>query len=400
MINQPFSLIDSRFTAILAATLAQSLGAWGMFVYTAGASAIATDLGISATYIGYQIGLAYFAATLCTLISGSITRRKGAVQVLALAMALLAVGASVTTLWQLVGMFIGSVIMGIGFGLIPASTSQLLIAVTEENKRALIFSIKQAGIPIGGVMSALTTPYFAEVWGWRAAGYAVSLSCLGIFLFLILNRQRWVVEEHTNAPISLNPLLPLLAVRSTRRLRALVNMSLFYVGIQIVWMTFLSPFFVEDLKLSLVEAGYFLAIAQFTGIAGRIFWGWLSDRLQDNFTAMVLLGWVMTACCGAAYFLSADTSFVLLALLCFLIGFSAISWNGVFHAALIEVSPPGETVQVVAGMAFYVYIAMFVWPSLFALLIEWSGSYSIPIASLVLVTLAGVNFAWQAKTRR
>ena len=50
-----------------------------MFVYTAGATAIARDLSVSATYIGYQISIAYFAATLCTLFSGGITRRLGAV---------------------------------------------------------------------------------------------------------------------------------------------------------------------------------------------------------------------------------------------------------------------------------------------------------------------------------
>ena len=89
-----------------------------------------------------------------------------------------------------------------------------------------------------------------------------------------------------------------------------------------------------------------------------------------------------------------------MAVFCFLIGFSAVSWNGVFHAALIEVSPSGETVQAIAGMAFYVYIAMFVWPALFAFLIEKSGSYVFPLLCLILFALAGVYFSWLAKRRR
>ena len=76
-----------------------------MFVYTSGATAIARDLSVSATYIGYQISIAYFAATLCTLFSGGITRRLGAVSCLAVAMTCVAIGAMVTTLLQLTGMF-------------------------------------------------------------------------------------------------------------------------------------------------------------------------------------------------------------------------------------------------------------------------------------------------------
>ena len=371
-----------------------------MFVYTAGATAIAGDLSVSATYIGYQISIAYFAATLCTLFSGGITRRLGAVSCLAVAMACVAMGAMVTTLLQLTGMFVGSIIMGIGFGLIPASASQVLIAVSEEKNRALIFSIKQSGIPVGGMMSALTTPLFIEVWDWRAAGYAVCFSSLLIFIFLFANRRHWVVEDHDWASAPLNPLLPILAVRGSRSLVLLVYMAACYVAVQIVWLTFLSPFFVEDLDISLLEAGYLLAVIQVTGIFGRITWGWLSDQYQDNFTVMIILGWVMVLCCGAAYFLSGNTPFSVLAVLCFLIGFSAVSWNGVFHAALIEVSPPGETVQVIAGMAFYVYIAMFVWPALFAFLIEQSGNYVFPLLCLILFALAGVYFSWLAKRRR
>lgn len=392
--------IDQRVAAITAVTLAQSIGAWGMFVYTAGASAIAADLNIPAAYIGYQIGIAYFAATLCTLFSGSLTRRMGYVLSLAVAMALIALGAVVTTFWQLAGMFAGSIIMGLGFGLIPASASQILISVTEKNKRAFIFSIKQSGIPIGGMLSALTTPYFAEQLGWRAAGYAVSISCLLIFLFLFVNRHRWNIEDRNTAPTSFNPFLPLIAIHRSRRLMMLIYMAVFYVGIQIVWLTFMSPFFVEDLQFSLAEAGYFLAIVQVTGIVGRILWGWLSDRLQDNFSAMLMLGWIMVICCAAPYFLNTDTSILVLTLLCFFIGFSAVSWNGVFHAALIEIADPGETVQVIAGMAFYIYVAMFTWPALYALLIEWSGNYTISMTTLVLFSFAGIYCAWQSKVLR
>ena len=371
-----------------------------MFVYTAGATAIAGDLQVSPTYIGYQIGIAYFAATLCTLFSSSITRRVGAVSALAIAMACLAAGAAVSTFWKLTGMVTGSVIMGLGFGLIPAAASQVLIAVSGKTNRALIFSIKQSGIPVGGMLAALTTPFLTEVWGWRAAGYSVCIASLILFILLFVNRRRWVNVNVTSQSVPLNPLLPLMAVRGSKSLVLLIYMALCYVGVQIVLLTFLSPYFVQDIEISLLEAGYLLAVIQVTGIFGRIVWGWLSDHLQDNFTSMVILGVVMTICCVSIDVISVNLPSAFLILLCVFIGLSAVSWNGVFHAALIEVSPPNDSVQVIAGMAFYVYVAMFVWPPLFAFLIAESGSYTGPFILLALLSLAGVYFGMQARRQR
>ena len=78
-------------------------------------------------------------------------------------MACVAMGAIVTTLLQLTGMFIGSIIMGIGLTDPSIGIPGVDCSIRREN-RALIFSIKQSGIPAGGMMFMLTTPLFIEVW--------------------------------------------------------------------------------------------------------------------------------------------------------------------------------------------------------------------------------------------
>ena len=379
-------------------TVAQAVGAWGMFVYTSGATVVARDLGVPTAYIGYQVGTAYFFAMLCSLFSSTTTRQIGYVQSLALSMFAIAAGAYLTTIWYLTGMAAGSILMGLGFGLIPAASTRLLMSVTTENRRAFIFSIKQSGIPFGGLLAAVITPLVTEQIGWRWAGYVIVVMGLLLSIILILHNERWNIVERETRPISYNPLNPIRVIFRSRALSLLIYMSICYISIQIIWWTYLSPFLVEDLNFGLVEAGTFLAVIQITGIFGRPFWGWLADVLQDNLTAMAILGLIMSVCCMVTPFLTPDTPKILLYVLSILIGISAVSWNGVFHAALLQAAPKGDTIQVIAGMAFFVYVAMFAWPVGFAIAIQITGNYPMTIAIFSIVGLVGTYCAWKVKS--
>ena len=75
-----------------------------------------------------------------------------------------------------------------------------------------------------------------------------------------------------------------------------------YVVMQLALLTFTVIFFVEEMKLGLVQAGFILMASQAGGIAGRLFWGWIADVLRDCFKALTLLGTVMavtTLLCAA-----------------------------------------------------------------------------------------------------
>lgn len=368
-----------------------------MFVYTSAATVVAGDLSVPTAYIGYQVGLAYFSATICSLFSSTTTRQIGYVQSLALSMLTIATGAYLTTIFSLTGMAIGSGLMGLGFGLIPAASTRLLMSVTKENRRAFIFSIKQSGIPLGGLVAAMTTPVITEYVGWRWAGYVIV--ALGLLLAFILyaHKDRWIIDELETQPVSYNPLNPIRKIFQSRALSLLISMAICYISIQVIWWTYLSPFFVEHLKFGLVEAGTFLAVIQITGIFGRTFWGWLADKLQDNLTAMVILGLIMSLSCLVVPFLTPDTPKVMLYGLSIMIGISAVSWNGVFHAALLQATPKSDAIQVIAGMAFFVYVAMFAWPAGFAFVIQFTENYPMTIAIFSVVGLIGTLCGYLVK---
>ena len=68
-----------------------------------------------------------------------------------------------------------------------------------------------------------------------------------------------------------------------------------FVVVQFGISTFTVILFNEALGWDLIAAGFVLTAAQVGGVAGRIFWGWMADRLGNAFASMVILGVVMVA---------------------------------------------------------------------------------------------------------
>ena len=66
-------------------------------------------------------------------------------------------------------MFGSALALGLGYGLLTPSASHLLARFAPAERRNLIFSLKQTGVPFGGIGAALITPAIAVTFGWRWA---------------------------------------------------------------------------------------------------------------------------------------------------------------------------------------------------------------------------------------
>ena len=82
-------------------------------------------------------------------------------------------------------MITGSILIGLGYGLTNPPSAVLLARATSIYNRGLIFSLKQSGVPLGGVIAAVSTPLLTESFHWRIAAYAVGIVC---FITLIIIR--------------------------------------------------------------------------------------------------------------------------------------------------------------------------------------------------------------------
>src|SRR3546814_20999467 len=66
-------------------------------------------------------------------------------------------------------------LMGLSNGTANPAGSEVLQRYSPPGKRNLIFSIKQAGVPLGGVIAGLAIPAMVISVGWRAALFACAI---------------------------------------------------------------------------------------------------------------------------------------------------------------------------------------------------------------------------------
>src|SRR5678816_1366245 len=77
--------------------------------------------------------------------------------------------------WPL--LVIAAIMMGLGYGPSPPAGNRILAATVPARHRSLIFSIKQAGAPLGGALAGVILAPTAAGWGWQAA-LAISIGVL------------------------------------------------------------------------------------------------------------------------------------------------------------------------------------------------------------------------------
>ena len=142
------------------------------------------------------------------------------------------------------------------------------------------------------------------------------------------------------------------------------------------------------IKVPLTEAGFRLALAQGAGVAGRVGWGLLADRLGAR-PVLVGLG-LATAASGLALLMAGPGwPGVLVALAGMAMGATAIGWNGVFLAETARLAPAGKVGATTAAAGFVFGACMLVGPPAFSALVQASGGYGLGFALCAATALAG-----------
>src|SRR5690606_11403067 len=83
-------------------------------------------------------------------------------------------GVAICTIESPVAMAIGAVMVGMGYGPITPASSHLLVKSTPAHRMSLVFSIKQTGVPLGGVLAGVIVPSLAAAASWQWAFIAVA----------------------------------------------------------------------------------------------------------------------------------------------------------------------------------------------------------------------------------
>jgi predicted MFS family arabinose efflux permease len=197
--------------------------------------------------------------------------------------------------------------------------------------------LKQVGFPLGGALGAALLPLVAVTFGWRAA-----VGASAVILATTTVASLLVYRDPPAMPAPAGVRGPLRAVLLSRDLWLLALATLVFAGMQTVWMGYLVLYLNEVVGVSLIGAGGYLALAQASGMAGRVVFGVLSDRVfGGRRRPTLLLAGVSSALCSLAIAgTGPGTSGVWLTALALVFGFVGIGWNGVQHTLMAEIAGP------------------------------------------------------------
>src|SRR5690606_16431357 len=128
----------------------------------------------------------------------------------------------------------GAVFIGLGYGPITPASSHLLAASTPPHRVNLVFSIKQTGVPLGGMLAGVVAPPLTLQGGPYAAILLVAFLCLLFAGLAQPLRQAHDADRVASAPIRAGGLLrPLRLVLEAPRLRRLAGTSFVFSGVQL-----------------------------------------------------------------------------------------------------------------------------------------------------------------------
>ncbi len=377
--------LPSSLAVLIATLTVQSLVAMCLLTLPVVAPAVAATLGISPAYVGLYIALAYLAAMASSLVAGGAVRRFGAIRASQAGLVLCACGVALCTVASPIATGLGALLVGFGYGPITPASSHLLARSTPAHRMSFVFSIKQTGVPLGGVLAGVIVPGLSETLSWQAAFLIVALANLLCAIGIQPLCRALDADRDSSQRLSFGNGLavPLRLVFGHRSLTVLAGVSFLFSISQLSLTTYMVTFLHEDMMMSLISAGALLAVAQTAGVAGRLLWGYVSDRYAGPVNTLGLLAVLIVGCVLLIPFLPMDAHISLIILLA-VFGSCAIGWNGIYLAEVARQAPAGQAGIATGGTLAMTFLGVVIGPPIFGLIASGVGSYGLAYTALTL----------------
>ena len=338
---------------------------------------VAKAIGVSTNYLGAYVALVYFAAMVATLLGGAAVKRWGAIRLSQAGLLSAAMGLFLCAIPHPLAIAIGALFIGAGYGPITPASSHLLIKTTPPEKLSFVFSVKQTGVPLGGMIAGALVPSLDIAIGWQLAFVSSGVSCV-LCAWAVQPLRAGLDDDRdpTVKPSMLTSVVqPLRLIFEHPSLRALSMTSFLFAVCQMSLMAYLVTFLFEDLGWSLVAAGVALTVAQAGGVIGRILWGYVADRWLSPTMMLIVIALMLTFGAVGTALLRPDSSPWILFPVLVIFGASAIGWNGVFLAEIARLAPAGQASVATGGTLCITFLGVVLGPPLFGVLAGILKSY-------------------------
>ncbi len=286
-------------------------------------TAIATDLGLTASQLGILDGVALAGMCLGAMFLGALSDLIGRRRMILVSISIITVAMLLTAMVQnFQQFFLIRLITGLGVGSMLASIATIVSEYSPDKYKSLAVTLATAGYPMGAMLGGTFGPDLIAVWGWQGVFYfgAAATACMTVvaFLFLPESLQFLFAKQPKNALTAINKIMRRLNYATVEQLPARENVNgagvmqtilglfknleaLFREGqwrkTLLLWLTFFLcfitlyflmswiPYLVEKSGFTRQQGGTAFAIFNIGGVLGVIILGFMSTRL--NLTVMV-----------------------------------------------------------------------------------------------------------------
>jgi MFS family permease len=380
--------------------VAQAAAAMLLFALPVLGPVLTEMLGIAPERIGLLTAASSFGTVWFMTVSRLFLDRFGPIRSLQIGLA--AAGLALLSLavspWPLI--LLPALLLGAGYAPNAPASSVILARVSTPRQTPLVFSIKQAAVPLGGVASGLLIPFLLGRGGLGPALAALTAGALLVALLVQPLRQRFDGIADPRAPFGLRALVRpanvvdmARAIGGNAELRLLTLTGIAFSVMQSAIFGFLVTHLV-GVGLAYATAGLCFSVMATAGVIGRLAIGWLasaSGKPRLTLAALGLAGFLIALV--AASFTSAWPVWALM-LASALAGIAAGSWNGIYLGEIARAAPEREVGQATAGSTFFVFIGYTCGPAVFGGLVTLTGGYATPYVLAGLgVLAAGITLA-------
>jgi MFS family permease len=362
----------------LIATLAtQSLATMAAYSFPVVAPVIAKDLQVPGTLIGFFISTVYGVGIISALLSPRFIRRFGAVRVSQLVLIATLAMLVACSLGSVVSVVLGAALLGLAYGATAPASAHLLVPRTPPPVMNLVLSIRQIGVPLGGVLAGLVMAPLTLSLGWQAALLWQTVPVMAAVLLLECVRRSWDVDrDPTRQILSKGLFAPVQILFDRPELRRLSFVSFIYGGIQLCFIAFLTVHLTSKTGFDLVQAGWALAIYQLAAVISRPIWGWLADKWISAQRLLAWQGFIM----GGTAFLTGqfglNWSPWLILTLCAVAGTTASGFTGLAYAEWARLGGAQRTEATGLGSGL-MFAGVLLLPSLFSLTVTSLDDYGV-----------------------
>ncbi|MED1105092.1 MFS transporter [Bacillus paramycoides] len=295
---------------------------------------------------------------------------------------------------EFTGLLFVLLLVGAFYSVSQPGGSKVIIKWFSKENRGLAMGIRQAGIPIGGMLAGVLIPFLTIKYNVAYAINIIACICIiGGFLFFIFYKEPYVQEKVREECIKLSFWMQLKAVMCKKELYPIYITGICMISLQMVLVGHFIKFLVMEQSITPILAGKVFSIVFFSGMIGRVVLAAVSDLLYKGnrstplfIVVCISIGFILifvisihTITIGVLYGVSA------------LLGFFSIGWFSLFMVGVAE-SASEESVGMTVSFALTLnQIAIIVAPVLFGYIVDEKGYTYAWLCIVVLLSISAVS---------